>query len=141
MSAQQQTIDLHKYTEFVNAITSEYSNDTDRLVSRLTALNRNDLNLNVSLALTAATGLCGESGEFSEIFKKVVYHAKPYTEETKAHAAKELGDVIWYWINACRALGLDPNQVIADNVDKLSARYPGGTFNAFHSENRSDGDI
>jgi len=26
-------------------------------------------------------------------------------------------------------------------VDKLQARYPGGTFDAFYSENRKEGDI
>jgi NTP pyrophosphatase (non-canonical NTP hydrolase) len=141
MPTTNQTIDLHKYSEFVDAITSDISNSPHSFVNRIQEIDRNDLDLNISLALTAAAGLCGESGEFSEIFKKVVYHNKPYTQETKDHAAKELGDVIWYWTNACRALGLDPNQVIADNVNKLSARYPGGTFNAFHSENRADGDI
>mgnify|MGYP006268572943 CR=1 FL=1 len=37
--------------------------------------------------------------------------------------------------------GLDPNDVIAENVKKLEARYPGGSFDAFYSENRKDGDL
>jgi NTP pyrophosphatase (non-canonical NTP hydrolase) len=134
-------IDLKKYSDFVNAITSETSNNAEALIARIKALQTESPSLNVSLALTSATGMCGESGEFSEIFKKIVYHGKPYNEETKAHAAKELGDVIWYWTNACRALGLDPNQVIADNVTKLEARYPGGKFSAAASELRAAGDI
>ena len=44
-------------------------------------------------------------------------------------------------LNACNALGLDPNDVIAENVRKLEARYPGGSFDAHYSENRKDGDI
>ena len=56
-------------------------------------------------------------------------------------AQRELGDIVWYWINACRALNLDPNDVIAENVKKLEARYPGGHFDAFHSENRKEGDL
>jgi NTP pyrophosphatase (non-canonical NTP hydrolase) len=131
-------IDLTKYTQFVEAITSETSNSTMALSSRINTL---DADFNVALALTAAMGMSGEAGEFSEIFKKVVFHGKPFTEETRAHCAKELGDVIWYWTNACRALQLDPNQVIADNVTKLEARYPGGKFNAASSENRAAGDI
>jgi NTP pyrophosphatase (non-canonical NTP hydrolase) len=142
-------IDLHKYTEFVEAITSKESND---LTSFMNSLDRLDANyddntnthgpdVNVPLLLTSAMGMSGEAGEFSEIFKKVIFHSKPYTEETKAHAAKELGDVIWYWTNACRALGLDPNQVIADNVTKLEARYPGGKFSAAAAEFRAVGDI
>jgi NTP pyrophosphatase (non-canonical NTP hydrolase) len=54
---------------------------------------------------------------------------------------RELGDIMWYWINACRALRLDPNDVIAENVEKLKARYPGGEFNVFNSENRKSNDI
>ncbi len=46
-----------------------------------------------------------------------------------------------YWMNACNALGLDPNAVIAENVKKLEARYPGGSFDAFYSENRQKGDL
>jgi len=97
--------------------------------------------INVPLVITCAMGMSGEAGEFSEIFKKVIFHKKPFTEETLAHASKELGDVIWYWTNACRALGLDPNQVIADNVTKLEARYPGGKFDAAFSEKRAEGDV
>ncbi len=142
-------IDLNKYSKFVEAITSKESND---LTSFMNSLDRLDGNfdektgthgpdINVPLILTCAMGMSGEAGEFSEIFKKVVFHSKPYTEETKAHAAKELGDVIWYWTNACRALDIDPNQIIADNVTKLEARYPGGKFSAAASETRAVGDI
>jgi hypothetical protein len=38
-------------------------------------------------------------------------------------------------------LNLDPNEVIAENVKKLEARYPGGSFDAYYSENRKDGDL
>jgi hypothetical protein len=49
--------------------------------------------------------------------------------------------LIFYWINFCLALGYDPNDVIAENVKKLEARYPGGTFDPFYSENRKEGDL
>ena len=54
---------------------------------------------------------------------------------------RELGDIMWYWVNACRALDLDPNDVIAENVNKLESRYPGGKFDMYYSENRKDNDI
>lgn len=53
---------------------------------------------------------------------------------------RELGDVIWYWINACRALDYNPWDVIDENVNKLQKRYPEG-FSAWHSENRKPGDL
>jgi NTP pyrophosphatase (non-canonical NTP hydrolase) len=93
------------------------------------------------LLLTAAIGLSSEGGEFSEIVKKMAFQGKPYNEDTRFHMKRELGDIIWYWINACRALGYDPNEVIAENVTKLEARYPGGTFDPFYSENRKEGDL
>jgi hypothetical protein len=36
---------------------------------------------------------------------------------------------------------LDPNDVIAENVNKLKSRYPGGEFDAHYSENRKEGDL
>lgn len=142
-------IDLNKYMEFVAEITSQPSNDLTTFIDRLDRVDANfnydagtyGPDMNVPLLLTSAMGMCGEAGEFSEIFKKILFHGKPYTEETRAHASKELGDVIWYWTNACRALGLDPNTVIADNVTKLEGRYPGGKFSAAASATRAEGDI
>jgi len=31
--------------------------------------------------------------------------------------------------------------VIAENVNKLKARYPGGEFDVYYSENRDEGDL
>lgn len=39
------------------------------------------------------------------------------------------------------ALGIDPNEVIAENVRKLESRYPGGEFDVHYSENRKTGDL
>ena len=44
-------------------------------------------------------------------------------------------------ISSCRALGLDPNDVLEENVNKLKSRYPGGEFDVHFSENRKDGDL
>lgn len=144
-------IDLNRYAEFVEGVTSQMSNDLTTFIDRLDrvdgGLEKIGDNLvqfpdvNVPLLITSAMGMSGESGEFSEIVKKVMFHGKHLDEEVHAHLAKELGDVIWYWTNACRSLGIDPNKVVADNVAKLEARYPGGKFNVFSSENRKEGDV
>jgi NTP pyrophosphatase (non-canonical NTP hydrolase) len=86
-------------------------------------------------------GLSSETGEFMEIVKKMLFQGKPLSDETLFHLKRELGDVIWYWVNACRALDLDPNEVIAENVKKLESRYPGGSFDPYYSENRKTGDL
>lgn len=133
-------IDLNKYQNFVQAVTSDASNNTEVLIARMRELEQNE-NLNVALLNTASTGLASEGGEFSEIVKKMLFQGKPFNEENRFHMKRELGDIIWYWANACRALGYDPNEVIAENVTKLQSRYPGGSFDAWHSENRQQGDL
>lgn len=132
-------IDLSKYSDFVAEVTSQNSNEVDAFVARVHELN--ELGVNVSLLLTGGIGLASEGGEFNEIVKKMLFQGKPYNEENLFHMKRELGDIIWYWVNACRALGLEPNDVIAENVNKLKARYPGGDFDPYYSENRKDGDL
>jgi NTP pyrophosphatase (non-canonical NTP hydrolase) len=142
-------IDLNKYSEFVEAVTSRDSNDLASFINRLDYLDgmwddkleEKGPMINVPLLLTSAIGLGSETGEFQEIVKKLFFQGKPLTEETKFHMVRELGDIIWYWTNACRALNLDPNDVISENVTKLKARYPSGDFDPFYSENRKPRDL
>ena len=146
-------VDLHKYQEFVQAVTSKESNDLTTFMNRLDRLDANyesygadgeymhGPNINVPLLMTGTIGLTAESGELIEIVKKMLFQGKPLTQENLFHMKRELGDIMWYWINTCRALELDPNDVIAENVRKLEARYPGGKFDVFHSENRKANDL
>lgn len=131
-------IDLNRYRDFVKEVTSDSSNDLEVLINRLRELNQT---VNISLLLTGGIGLASEGGEFDEIIKKCVFQGKPLNEETIFHMKRELGDIAWYWVNACRAIGMDPNDVIAENVRKLEARYPGGQFDVYYSENRKEGDL
>ena len=142
-------IDLNKYKDFVEAVTSEASNNLTTFMKRCDELDSNydqttkefGPDINVPLLITACFGLAAESGEFIEVPKKIIFQGKPLTEENVFHMVRELGDVMWYWINACRALNLDPNEVIDENVRKLESRYPGGSFDAHYSENRKEGDL
>ena len=130
-------IDLNKYTDFVNRVTSDESNNLSSMVDKLATID----NVNISLLMTAAIGLAAVTGEFAELPKKIVFQGKPCDEDTIFHMKRELGDIMWYWINACRALNLDPNDVILENVNKLESRYPDGEFDVHYSENRKDGDL
>ena len=141
-------IDLNRYKDFVEAVTSKPSNDLTTFMDRCDELDGNYIgdgvhgpDINVPLLLTACLGLAAESGEFIEVPKKMFFQGKPLTEENVYHMKRELGDIMWYWINACRALNLDPNDVINENVRKLESRYPGGSFDAHYSENRKPGDL
>lgn len=146
-------IDLNKYSEFVGAVTSNESKDLTTFMNRLDRLDGNyeaygpngemqhGPDVNVPLLITACFGLAAESGEFCEIPKKCLFQGKPLNADNLFHMKRELGDIMWYWMNACRALNLEPNDVIAENVRKLESRYPGGSFDAHYSENRVEGDI
>jgi NTP pyrophosphatase (non-canonical NTP hydrolase) len=133
-------VDLNKYAEFVLAICSNQSKDAEAFVEHVRKLH-NNIRVNIPLLLTSGIGLASEGGEFNEIVKKIFFQGKPLDEDNIFHMKRELGDIMWCWMNACNALGLDPNAVIAENVKKLEARYPGGSFDAFYSENRKDGDL
>ena len=130
-------MDLNNYKDFVKEVTSDESNNKDALMKRMNELD----NVNISLLLTGGIGLSSEGGEFNEIVKKVLFQGKPLNDEVKFHLKRELGDIMWYWISACRALNLDPNEVINENVRKLKSRYPEGQFDLFFSENRKEGDL
>ncbi len=133
-------IDLNKYADFVLTVCSDQSKDLTALIEHLKELDANT-NVNLALLMTASTGLGSEGGEFQEIVKKIFFQGKPLNEENIFHMKRELGDIAWYWANACNALGLDPNEVLAENVHKLESRYPGGKFDAYYSENRQEGDL
>lgn len=132
-------IDLNRYQEFVKAVTSHESNYPGQFINQIQHIC-SSTDINPSLLLTAAIGLAAETGEFAEIPKKILFQGKPVNEENIFHMKRELGDIAFYWVNACRALNLDPNDVIAENVKKLEARYPNG-FSVERSEKREAGDI
>lgn len=133
-------IDPNKYIEFVKQTTSKPSLDWPTLASRLSELEVRD-DCNVTQLMTAAFGLTAESGEFTEVVKKMFLQGKPYTEENIFHMKRELGDIMWYMAQACMALDISFDEVLQMNVEKLSARYPEGTFDVYYSENRKEGDL
>ena len=133
-------IDLNKYKKFVEKVTSDESNDVVHLSNRLLKLEK-ETNVNLALLLTGAVGLSSEGGEFAEIIKKCIFQGKPLDKDTRFHLKRELGDILWYWINSVRALGLDPNSVIQENINKLQSRYPDGEFDVYYSENRKTDDL
>ena len=134
-------VDLKKYEHFVEKVTSKESNQLSEMFYATKELETKNPNINMSLLLTGGIGLSSETGEFNEIVKKCIFQGKPLNDETVYHLKRELGDIIWYWISSCRALDLDPNEVIKENVNKLKARYPGGEFDVHYSENRKQGDL
>lgn len=132
-------IDFEKYAHFVNAVTSEESKDGDAFTARIADLYFQDFP--TERMLTAAVGLSAEAGEFTEIVKKILFQGKPVNKENMFHLKRELGDIMWYFIQACIALDVSPEEIIEMNVEKLKARYPGGEFDVHYSEHRKQGDV
>ena len=132
-------IDFEKYQTFVDAVTSDASTDFVALSDRLVALD--EKGANIERLLTAGVGINAEGGEFLEIIKKMVFQGKPWDDHNREHLIIELGDLMWYVAQACMALGVSFDDVIARNVQKLEKRYPGGSFDVYYSENRAEGDL
>ena len=133
------TVDFEKYTEFVDAVTSNESKSSESFSVRLRDLYAEGLP--VERLLTAAVGMSAESGEFIEVVKKMIFQGKPVNEENLFHLKRELGDVMWYVAQACMALDTSFDEIVEMNVEKLKKRYPGGEFDVHKSENRKDGDL
>ena len=133
-------IDTTKYIDFVRETTSPASRDFAQLLSRMTELELND-DADLSRLLTAALGISSEAGEFTEVVKKIIFQGKPYNEDNIFHLKRELGDIFWYIAQACMALDTNFEEILEMNYEKLSARYPEGTFSIHKSENRDVDDV
>ena len=134
------TVDTNKYLDFVTGVTSLPSTDLPALLSRITELDVEG-DADIPRLLTAALGLTAEAGEFTEIVKKIILQGKPYNNENVFHMKRELGDICWYIAQASMALDTTFDEIIEMNVNKLEARYPGGSFDVHKSENRKEGDL
>ena len=134
-----QPVDFDRYLQFVNAVTSEESKDYESFIARLEDLENEEFP--TERLLTAAVGMSAEAGEFTEVIKKMIFQGKPVNEENLFHLKRELGDIMWYVAQACMGLNVSFNEIVEMNVEKLQARYPGGSFDVHYSENRKEGDL
>ena len=130
---------FNDYGNFVISTTSQESLHTETLVDKLMEIHVKHEG-EFSQLLTASIGMQAESGEFSEIIKKIIFQGKEFNEAERFHLMRELGDVLWYWVQGCKALGYTPQQVMEENIRKLESRYPNG-FEVVRSEVRKEGDI
>ena len=95
------------------------------------ALSQKDVLIN------SVMGLCGESGEATDIVKKWLAQGHQLDKE---HLAKELGDIAWYLAEAATALDLNLEDILEANIEKLKKRYPEG-FDIHRSLERNEKDI
>ena len=141
---------INDYARFVDQCTSETSKDTSKMCDRLDYLRGNysmkggeviEQEVDMARLMTALIGMVAESGEFAEVVKKKVFQAdSKFSDDEIFHMKRELGDVLWYWVQGCKALGFTPDEVMDENIRKLEKRYPNG-FEVVRSEVREQGDI
>jgi NTP pyrophosphatase (non-canonical NTP hydrolase) len=74
---------------------------------------RNDL-------LHGVLGLCSESGEVLDLYKKSMYKQ---TNLDREKFIEELGDVCWYIELLCDVLNITREQIEQINIKKLEQRY------------------
>lgn len=105
-------IHLEEYEQFVLSLASERSIASE-----------------YAKVCTGGLGLAGEAGEVADLAKKIVFHGMDFTDEVRQKLLSELSDCMWYIAFTARAvLGVGIQQVIDENVRKLTARYPTGKF-------------
>ena len=130
---------INDYAKFVDTTTSRESKNFMAFIDSTSKLDVQD-NMNLPRVMTSAIGMLAESGEFTEVLKKMVFQGKEFNEDNRFHMKRDLGDILWYWIQGCIALGYTPDEVMDENIKKLEARYPNG-FEVARSEVRQEGDI
>ncbi len=145
---------FNDYARFVATTTSDLSKNTLALTQRISTLEGTtsttqfssgeivrSAEINMATLMTSVIGMLAESGEFAEVVKKKLFQADSmFSEDEIFHMKRELGDVLWYWVQGCTALGFTPDEVMDENIRKLEKRYPDG-FEVVRSEVRQDGDI
>lgn len=133
-----QKIDTERYIDFVKKVTSPASLDINVLIERMNKLNEEGVKL--THLLTFALGGSAEMGEAVEIIKKCLLQGKPFDDEAKFKLLREFSDVMWYLAQLCIAMDVSFEDIMEMNYEKLSARYPEGTFSVYRSENRKERD-
>ena len=91
---------------------------------------------NKGCKMHALHGMVGEIGELHSLYQKK-YQGHEFDRH---HAMSEISDLLLFIAEYCSAVGLNLDDVMQYNIDKLIARYPDG-FSEEKSLHRSEGDI
>jgi NTP pyrophosphatase (non-canonical NTP hydrolase) len=96
-------MDLRKYQEFCKKTAKKFDNS--------------DIEI-----LTWGLGIAGEAGDVASCIKKTVSH----NNDVKDGIKENLGDTLWYAAMICTYFGWNLDEVLNQNIEKLSKRYPNG---------------
>lgn len=87
--------------------------------------------------LHGAVGIAGEAGELLDAIKKHWIYGKKLDVE---HVIREMGDLYFYFTALRLQLGVEMDDIIQANREKLDRRYPLGVFTKKHAIARLDGE-
>ena len=111
------------YSEFVSALTKP----GDAIRSELTAEDCHRLHM--------AIGVSGEAGELLDAIKKTCIYRKPLDI---ANVREECGDILFYVTGLLDSLNISMDEVIRENMEKLSLRYQSMAFSNHAAIARAD---
>lgn len=111
------------YQEFVRAL----SKPGQDIVKEITPMDAHRLHM--------AVGISGEAGELLDAVKKAVIYRKPLDV---ANVKEECGDLLFYITGILDSIGSNLDEVIAENMGKLSKRYHSLSYSNAHAVQRLD---
>ncbi len=82
---------------------------------------KDELREGLSDELHMVMGISTEAGELLDAYKKHFAYGK---DLDVVNVGEEIADIMWYISNLCRIKGIDLEEMMQRNVDKLKARYP-----------------
>lgn len=127
---QEELIDALKYCEHLKSVASDgiTANDYQRAAMRTDNKDQGE----EERLLDAIFGLCGETGEVMDAYKKGRFQGH---EDYREKMLEECSDCAWYLAKLVDVLGAKLGDVFESNIDKLKKRYPDG-FSKDRSINR-----
>jgi NTP pyrophosphatase (non-canonical NTP hydrolase) len=111
------------YQQFVNSIIKP----GDEIIRQLTPQQAHLLHM--------AVGVSGEAGELLDAIKKHCVYQKQINLE---NVMEEAGDILFYLTGILNELDMTLEQCIQANMDKLSKRYPNGSYSNAAAIARAD---
>jgi NTP pyrophosphatase (non-canonical NTP hydrolase) len=85
--------------------------------------------------LHMAVGASGEAGELLDAVKKAVIYRKPLDI---ANVREECGDILFYVTGLLDSIGCGLDEIITENMEKLSLRYQSLSFSNHAAITRAD---
>jgi NTP pyrophosphatase (non-canonical NTP hydrolase) len=111
------------YQQFVNSIVKP----GDEIIRQITPHQAHLLHM--------AVGVSGEAGELLDAIKKHCVYQKQINMD---NVIEEAGDILFYLTGLLNDLNISLEDCIKANMDKLSKRYPNGTYSNAAAIARAD---